>query len=221
MYSAVQSLSVSFGNVECSSVQISLARCSDCCVWYFPIQSRVVQCSAVCWSQAQTKTVQSSEVQCRPVQSSEVLSGSVQSSPVHSTNVRSSPFSEICACPVQFQFIPFQLSTFQSSIAQVHISQQQSSLIQSSAVQSSAIRSSSTPFRPVPSSLEQLTAVESSTTQSCSVKLGTAKCIAARPVKWSAIRKSPHLSPYKCISVQSCLQLTHQHNQERLLTALS
>ena len=47
MYSAVQSLSVSFGKVECSSVQISVARCSDFPVWYFPVQSRVVQCSAV------------------------------------------------------------------------------------------------------------------------------------------------------------------------------
>ena len=47
MYSAAQSLSVSFGKVECSSVQISLARCSDFPVWYFPVQSRVVQCSAV------------------------------------------------------------------------------------------------------------------------------------------------------------------------------
>ena len=129
-----------FGADQSSEVQWT-----DCPVWYFPVQSRVVQCSAVWWSQAQTKTVQSSEVRCRPVQSSEVLSGSVQSSPVHSTNVRSSPFSEICTRPVQFQFIPFQLSTFQSSIAQVHISQQQWSLIHSSAVQSSAIRSSSTP----------------------------------------------------------------------------
>ena len=34
MYSAVQSLSVSFGNVECSSVQISLARCSELTVLY-------------------------------------------------------------------------------------------------------------------------------------------------------------------------------------------
>ena len=152
----------------------------------------------------------------------------VQLSLVHSTptDVRSSPFSGICARPVQsrpvqFQFIPFQLSSFQSSIAQVYISQQQSSLVQSSAVKSSAIRNSSAPSRPVPSNPEQLTAVESSTTQSCSVKLGTTKCIAARPVKWSAIRKSPHLSPYKCISVLCCLQLWHQHNQERLLTALS
>ena len=47
MYSAVQSLPVSFGNVECSSVQISLARYNDCFVWYVPVQSRVVQCSAV------------------------------------------------------------------------------------------------------------------------------------------------------------------------------
>ena len=47
MYSTVYSLSVSFGNVQCSSVQISLERCSDCPVWYFPVLSRVVQCSAV------------------------------------------------------------------------------------------------------------------------------------------------------------------------------
>ena len=47
MYSAVYSLSVSFGNVQCSSVQISLERCSDCPVWYFPVPSRVVQCGAV------------------------------------------------------------------------------------------------------------------------------------------------------------------------------
>ena len=47
MYSAAQSLSFSFGKVECSSVQISPARCSDFPVWYFPVQSRVVQCSAV------------------------------------------------------------------------------------------------------------------------------------------------------------------------------
>ena len=46
MYSAVQSLSVSFENVECTSVQISVARCSDCPVWYFPVQSRVVKSSS-------------------------------------------------------------------------------------------------------------------------------------------------------------------------------
>ena len=38
MYSAVQSLSVSFGNVECSSVQISLARCSELAVLYGTFQ---------------------------------------------------------------------------------------------------------------------------------------------------------------------------------------
>ena len=101
MYSALQSLSVSFENVECSSVQISVARCSDCPVWYFPVQSRVVQCSAVWWSQAQPKTVQSSEVQCRPVQSSEVLSGSVQSSPVQSTPLTCGPVHSVKSAPVQ------------------------------------------------------------------------------------------------------------------------
>ena len=165
-------------------MQISLARYSECPVWYFPVQSRLVQCSPVRWS---------------PVPSSSVFwSGPAQSSPVRSTDVRSSPFSEICARPVQFQFIPYQLRTFKSSIAQVPTTQQ-SSLVQSSAVQSSAIRSSSAvPARP--SRPKQLTTVESSTTQRCSVKLGTTKCIAARPVKWSTIRKSPHWSHYKCVS---------------------
>ena len=181
---------------------------SSCPVWYFPVRSKVVQCSAVWWSQAQPKTVRSSEVQCRSVQSSEVLSGSVQSGPLHWRAVQSiqwnlCPSSPVQSRPVQFQFIS-KLSSFQSGIAQVHISRQQSSLIQSSVLQSSAIRNTSSHSRP--SSPEQLTAVESSTTQFCSVKLGTTKCITVRPIKWSAIRKSPHWSPYKCISVQSCLQ---------------
>ena len=111
-------LSVSF-HVKCSSVQISLARCSDCHVWYFPAQSRVVQSGEV-----KLRLRQSSPVKCSAVHSSPV-----QSSPVQSTDVRSSPFSEICARPVQFQFIPFQLSTFQSSVGQVHTSQQQSSRV--------------------------------------------------------------------------------------------
>ena len=148
----------------------------------------------------------------------------VQSSPLHSTDVRSSTFSGFCASSVPSSLISIHslpAKYIWSSIAQVHISQLQSKLVQWSAVQRSVIRNSSAQSRPVPFSQGQLTAVESTTTQSCSVKLGTTKCIAARPVKWSAIRKSPHWSPYKCISVQSCLQLTHQHNQERLLTALS
>ena len=141
---------------------------------------------------------QSGPVKCSAVHFSLLQCCPAQSSPLHSHrravqsiqwNLRpSSPFNGICARPVQsrpiqFQFIPFQLSSFQSSIAQVYISQQQSSLVQSSAVQSSAIRNSSAPSRPVPSNPEQLTAVESSTTQSCSVKLGTTKCVAARPFK--------------------------------------
>ena len=213
MYTAVQSLR--------SSVQITLARCSDCPVWYFPVQSRVVQRSAGWWSQAQYKTVQSSEVHA--VQFSLLKCCPAHSSPVHSTDVRSSPFNEICARPVQFQFIPYQLRTFKSSIAQVPYKSTavESSPVKCSAEQCNPLQLSPVPSCPVPFSPEQLTAVESSTTQSCSVKLGTTKCIAARPVKWSAIPKSPHWSPYKCISVQSCLQLTHQHNQERLLTALS
>ena len=97
--------------VECSSVQISVARCSDCFVWYVPVQSTVVQCSAVWWSQAQPKTVQSSEVQCRPVQCSEVLSGSVQSSPLHWRAVQYiqwilRPSSPILFVPIQFHSLP-------------------------------------------------------------------------------------------------------------------
>ena len=131
MYSAVQSLSVSFGNVECSSVQISLARCSDCPVWYFPVQSRVMQCGEV-----KLRVRQVGPVKCMP--SSSIFWSAVRLSTVHSTDMRSSTCSEICARPAQFQFIPFQLSTFQSSIAQIYLSQQQLSLVQSSAVQSTA-----------------------------------------------------------------------------------
>ena len=122
--------------VRCRSVQRGAVT-----VLYGTFQLNLGQCSVVQSGEVklQNKTVQSSEMQSRPVQSSELLSGSVQSS----------PSSEICARPVQFQFIPFQLSTFQSSIAQVHISQQQSSLVHSSTVQSSAIRSSSAQSRSV------------------------------------------------------------------------
>ena len=142
----------------------------------------------------------------------------VQSSPLHWRVVQSiqwnlRPSGPVPSSPILF--VPFQLSTFQSSVAQVHISQWQSSLVQSSAVHSSAILTAQP--SPVPSSPEQLIATESRTTQSCSVDLGTTTCILARPDKWSAIPKSPHLSPYKCISVQCCLQLSHQHKEERLL----
>ena len=92
---------------------------SSCPVWYFPVRSRVLQCSAVWWSQAQPKTVRSSEVQCRSVQSSEVLSGSVQSGPLHWHAVQSiqwnlCPSSPVQSRPVQFQFIS-KLSSFHFS----------------------------------------------------------------------------------------------------------
>ena len=76
MYSAVQSLSVSFGNVECSSVQISVARCSDCPVWYFPVQSRVVQCAEV-----KLRVRQVGPVKCMP--SSLLECCRAQYSPLH------------------------------------------------------------------------------------------------------------------------------------------
>ena len=84
MYSAAQSLSVSFGKVECSSVQISLARCSDCPVWYFPVQSRVVQCGEV-----KLRVRQVGPVNC-------VLSGSVQSTPL-----TCGPVHAVKSAPVQ------------------------------------------------------------------------------------------------------------------------
>ena len=135
-YSLYQFHLETWNAVRCRSVQRGAVT-----VLYGTFQLNLGQCSVVQSGEVklQNKTVQSSEMQSRPVQSSELLSGSVQSG----------PSSEICARPVQFQFIPFQLSTFQSSIAQVHISQQQSSLAQSSTVQSSAIRSSSAQSRSV------------------------------------------------------------------------
>ena len=87
---------LNLGNVECSSVQISLARCSDCCVWYFPIQSSVVQSAEV-----KLRLRQFSPVRCSAVQFSLLKYFPAQSSPVHSSDVRSSPFNGICARPVQ------------------------------------------------------------------------------------------------------------------------
>ena len=112
----VRSSTVEYIHVQCSTVFISFiwkrgmqfgadqsseVQWTDCPVWYFPVQSRVVQCSAVWWSQAQPKTVQSSEVQCRPLQCYPA-----QSSPVHSNDVRSSPFSGIYAIPNPSSLIP-------------------------------------------------------------------------------------------------------------------
>ena len=211
MYSAAQSLSVSFGKVECSSVQISLARCSDFPVWYFPVQSRVVQCSAVWWGRAQSKTVQSSGAACCPAQYSPLHWHAVQSM---QWNLRPSSPISIYSLPAKYISIQHSPGLFKSTAVKFNT-------IKCSAEHCRAVHSVAALPSPVPSSPEQLTAVESSTMQSCSVKLGTTKCIAARLVNWSAIRKSPHWSPYKRISVQSCLQLSHQHNQERLLTALS
>ena len=160
----VWSSPVEYIHVQCSTFFVSFiwkramqfgTDQSSCPVWYFPVRSRVLQCSAVWWSQAQPKTVRSSEVQCRSVQSSEVLSGSVQSGPLHWHAVQSiqwnlCPSSPVQSRPVQFQFIS-KLSSFPSGIAQVHISRQQSSLVQSSALQSSAICNTSAHSRPVQS----------------------------------------------------------------------
>ena len=128
----VWSSSVEYIHVQCSTVFISFiwkrgmqfgadqsseVQWTDCPVWYFPVQSRVVQCSAVWWSQAQTKTVQSSEVQCRPVQSSEVLSGSVQSSPLHWRAVQSiqwnlRPSGPVPSSPIPIHFLPAKYISF-------------------------------------------------------------------------------------------------------------
>ena len=81
MYSAVQSLSVSFGNVECSSVQISLARCSELTVLYGTFQFNPGYCSVV----------QSGEVKLRQRQSSPVRYSAVQFSLLKCCPAQSSP----------------------------------------------------------------------------------------------------------------------------------
>ena len=126
----VWSSSVEYIHVQCSTVFISFiwkrgmqfgadqsseVQWTDCPVWYFPVQSRVVQCSAVWWSQAQPKTVQSSEVQCRPVQSSEVLSGSVQSSPVYWCAVQSIQWNLRPSSPIPIHSLPAKYFSIQHS----------------------------------------------------------------------------------------------------------
>ena len=232
----VWSSPVEYLHVQCITVVISFIRKRG-------MQLGADQCSEVQWLSCMvlSSSIQSSEVKLRLRQSSPVKYGAVQfsllkccpaqsspvqSSPLHWRAVQSIQWNLRPSSPIPIHSLPAKYISIQRRPGSYKSTAVESSLVQSSAVQSSAIRNSSAqsrpvPSRPVPFSPEQLTAVESSTTQSCSVKLGTTKCIAARPVKWSAIRKSPHWSPYKCISVQSCLQLSHQHNQERLPTALS
>ena len=88
-------LSVSF-HVECSSVQISLARCSDCHVWYFPAQSRVVQSGEV-----KLRLRQSSPVKCSAVQFSLLKCCPAQSSPVQSSPLMCGPVHSVKSAPVQ------------------------------------------------------------------------------------------------------------------------
>ena len=148
--SAVQSCYVSFGDVQCTSMQISLVRCNELAVLYSDLQFNPGWSSVAKFGEVKLRLRQSS-----PVQSSQVLS-----SPAHSTNVESGPIHSVESSPVQprpIPFSPFQLSAFQSGIAQVHISQLQSSLVQSNAVQSSTIRNS-----PVPTSLAQCSPAQSS-----------------------------------------------------------
>ena len=81
----VWSSPVEYIHVKCSTVFISFiwkramqfgadqsseVQWTDCPVWYFPVQSRVVQSGEV-----KLTLRQSRKVQYRPVQSSEVLSG--------------------------------------------------------------------------------------------------------------------------------------------------
>ena len=140
--SAVQSLSVSFGNVQCSSVQISLARCSELTVLYGTLQFNpgycsVVQSGEVKLRQRQSSPVRYSAVQfsllkCCPAQSSPVQSSPLRRRVLQSSLIRSSLLSGVCSRPVPsspvpfkslrsrpIPVIPFHLSTFQSRIAQV------------------------------------------------------------------------------------------------------
>ena len=141
MYSAVQSLSVSFGNVECSSVQISLARRSDCFVWYVPVQSRVVQCGEV-----KLSLRQSSPVKCSAVQFSVLKCCPAQSSPVHSTDVRSSTFSGFCARLVQY--CSFSSNSIHSPLAKYILIQHSPGPYKSIAVKSSPVKCSAEQCNP-------------------------------------------------------------------------
>ena len=93
-------LSVSF-HVECSSVQISLARCSDCHVWYFPVQSRVVQSGEV-----KLRLRQSSPVKCSAVQFSLLKCCPAQSSPVHWCAVQSIQWNLRSSSPIPIHSLP-------------------------------------------------------------------------------------------------------------------
>ena len=82
--------------------QSSEMQWTDCPVWYFPVQLKVVQCSAVWRSQAQAKTsevlckdilcglVQWSTFTCSAVQSLSVSFGNVQCTSVHISLARCS-----------------------------------------------------------------------------------------------------------------------------------
>ena len=100
MYSAIHSLSASFGNVQCSSVQINLA------VLYGTFQFDPGYCSVVQSGEVKLSPRQSGPVKCSAVQFSLLRCCPAQSSPVHSTDMRSSPFSGICARPVQSSPVP-------------------------------------------------------------------------------------------------------------------
>ena len=91
MYSAVQSLSVSFGNVECSSVQISLARCSELTVLYGTFQFNPGYCSVVQSGEVKLRQRQSSPVRCSAFQFSLPKCCLAQSSPLHSTSLMVTP----------------------------------------------------------------------------------------------------------------------------------
>ena len=138
--------------------------------------------------------VQSGEVKLRQRQSSPVRCSAVQFSLLKCCPAQSSPVQSTPPTCTPVQFNPVQSikwSLFQSRPVQIYSFPSNSS--HSLPPKYISILDSPGPYKS--------TAVESG------------------PVKWSAI--CPHLSPYKCISVLCCLQLSHQHNQERLLTALS
>ena len=124
-----------------SSVQISLARCSELTVLHNNFQFNPGYCSIVQSGEVKLRLRQSNPVKCGAVWCSPVLSTPLTCTPVRFNPVHSIQWSlcpqSIPSRPIPFS--PFQLTTFRSSIVQVHISQQQSSLVQSSAGQSSQV----------------------------------------------------------------------------------
>ena len=121
-------------------VQISLARYSDCPVWYFPVQSRVVQSGEV-----EVSLRQSCPVKCSAVHFSLLQCCPAQSSPLHSHrravqsiqwNLR--PSSPVPSHPIPIHSLPAEFISIQHSPG----------LYKSTAVESSPVKCSAEQYNP-------------------------------------------------------------------------